>query len=41
MWPSPLVNRVGTLIFLISRLNSPARTYPCQRFAPALTDDDA
>ena len=25
----------------ISRLNSPACTYPCQRFANALTDADA
>jgi hypothetical protein len=41
MLPSGLVNGVGTLESLISRLNSPACTYPFQRFASALTDVDA
>ena len=41
MLPSGLVNGVGTLDSLISRLNSPACTYPFQRFASALTDVDA
>jgi hypothetical protein len=33
MLPSALANDVGTLNSLISRLNSLACTYPCQRFA--------
>ncbi len=41
MLPSASVNSVGTPVSLISRLNSPACTYPCQRFAGALADDDA
>ena len=41
MLPSGLFNGVGTLDSLISRLNSPACTYPCQRFASVLTDVDA
>jgi hypothetical protein len=41
MLPSNLLNGVGTPVSLISRLNSPAYTYPCQRFADALTDADA
>jgi hypothetical protein len=41
MLPSALLNNVGTPTFLISRLNSPACTYPCQRFAVVLTDADA
>jgi hypothetical protein len=41
MLPSGLFNGVGTPNSLISRLNSPACTYPCQRFAAALTDADA
>jgi hypothetical protein len=41
MLPSPSLNRVGTLKSLISRLNSPACTYPCQRFAYALAGVDA
>jgi hypothetical protein len=41
MLPSGLVNGVGTLNSLISRLNSPACTYPFQRFASVLTDVDA
>jgi len=41
MLPSALLNNVGTPISLISRLNSPACTYPCQRFADALTDANA
>ncbi len=36
-----VVNRLGTPIALISRLNSPACTCPCQRFAGILADDDA
>jgi hypothetical protein len=39
--PSGLVNGVGTPNSLISRLDSPACAYPCQRFAAALTDADA
>ena len=39
--PSGLLNGVGTPNSLISRLNSPACTYPCQRFAAALTNDNA
>jgi hypothetical protein len=39
--PSALFNNVGTPTSLISRLNSPACTYPCQRFAAALTDANA
>ena len=41
MLPSDLFNGVGTPNSLISRLNSPACTYPCQRFACALTNADA
>jgi len=41
MWPSALSDGVGTPITLISRLNSPACTYPCQRFAAILTNDSA
>jgi len=41
MLPSSLLNGVGTPVSLISRLNSLACTYPCQRFAHALTDADA
>ena len=41
MLPSASVNDVGTLDSLISRLNSPACTYPFQRFASVLTDKDA
>ena len=41
MLPSASVNSVGTPNWLISRLNSPACTCPCQRFAAALTDADA
>jgi hypothetical protein len=41
MLPSDLLNGVGTPISLISRLNSPACTYPCQRFTDALADADA
>ena len=36
MLPSASVNRVGTRNSLISRLNSPACTCPCQRFAVVL-----
>jgi hypothetical protein len=35
------MDSVGTPITRISRLNSPAYTYPCQRFANALTNADA
>jgi hypothetical protein len=41
MLPSGLVNGVGTPNSLISRFNSPACTYPFQRFASVLTDADA
>jgi hypothetical protein len=41
MLPSALFNNVGTPVSLISRLNSPACTYPCQRFTSALADVDA
>jgi hypothetical protein len=41
MWPSTYYDSVGTPDALISRLNSPTCTYPCQRFASALTDVDA
>ena len=41
MLPSANYNDVGTHGELISRLNSPACTYPCQRFAYALTNVDA
>ena len=33
MLPSTSLDSVGTPIVAISRLNSPACTYPCQRFA--------
>ena len=35
------VDSVGTPNSIISRLNSPACTYPCQRFTAALTNDSA
>jgi len=41
MLPSGLLNGVGTPNSLISRLNSLACTYPCQRFTAALTNDSA
>jgi len=41
MLPSANYNDVGTHETLISRLNSPACTYPCQRFTDALTNADA
>ena len=41
MLPSSLFDGVGTPNSLISRLNSPACTCPCQRFADALADADA
>ena len=41
MWPSACGDGVGTPIDLISRLNSPACTYPYQRFADALTERPA
>ena len=41
MLPSASLNDVGTPKPLISRLNSPACTYPCQRFTPALASDGA
>jgi hypothetical protein len=41
MLPSAFDNNVGTLDSLISRLNSPACTYPFQRFASVLTDVNA
>jgi hypothetical protein len=41
MLPSGLLNGVGTPVSLISRLNSLACTYPCQRFATVLADVDA
>ena len=41
MLPSAYYNGVGTPEHLISRLNSPACTYPCQRFAGALTSANA
>jgi hypothetical protein len=41
MLPSGLFDGVGTPVSLISRLNSLACTYPCQRFAAALTDASA
>ena len=41
MLPSANYNDVGTHGTLISRLDSPACTYPCQRFTPGLTDDGA
>ena len=41
MLPSTKIHRVGTPNSLISRLNSPACTYPSQRFAAALTSIDA
>lgn len=39
--PSAPFDGVGTPETLISRLNSPAYAYPCQRFADALTDANA
>ena len=41
MWPSANYNGVGTHEALISRLNSPACTYPCQHFANTLTSANA
>jgi len=41
MLPSAYLDSVGTPNSLISRLNSPACTYPCQRFAAVLTDVNA
>ena len=41
MLPSDLFNGVGTPASLISRLNSLACTYPCERFASVLTNVDA
>jgi hypothetical protein len=41
MLPSATCNSVGTPVSLISRLNSPACTFPCQRFAVALADANA
>jgi hypothetical protein len=41
MLPSVSLNDVGTPKPLISRLNSPACTYPYQRFANAPTDTSA
>lgn len=39
--PSAFRDSVGTPMPLISRLNSPACTYPCQRFTDALTNASA
>ena len=39
--PSANSKGVGTPDSPISRLNSPACTYPCQRFADALANADA
>jgi hypothetical protein len=39
--PSACSKNVGTPNSPISRLNSPACAYPCQRFAHALTNADA
>jgi hypothetical protein len=41
MWPSASGDGVGTPEMVISRLNSPACTYPCQRFAHVLADANA
>jgi hypothetical protein len=41
VWPSASVNSAGTPVKGISRLNIPACTYPCQRFAAALTGASA
>ena len=41
MLPSAVVRRRQHPDRLISRLDSPAYAYPCQRFAPALTDAGA
>jgi hypothetical protein len=41
MLPSASLNDVGTPKPLISQLNSLACTYPCQRFADALTNANA
>ena len=35
------IDSVGTPVLVISRLNSPACTFPCQRFAGALAGADA
>jgi hypothetical protein len=39
--PSASVHGVGTPNSILSRLNSPACTYPCQRFTATLTNDSA
>jgi hypothetical protein len=39
--PSACSKSVGAPDLPISRLNSPACAYPCQRFAHVLTDADA
>ena len=39
--PSAYFHNAGAPDSLISRLNSPACTYPCQRFASALAGADA
>jgi hypothetical protein len=41
MWPSDLMNVVGTPNSVITRLHSPACTCRYRRFADALTDADA
>jgi len=41
VFPSTNSKSVGTPDSPISRLNSPACAYPCQRFASALTSADA
>jgi hypothetical protein len=41
MLPSAFRDSVSTPIPLISRLTSPACTYPCQRFTDALTNVSA
>ena len=41
MLPSASVDSVGTPNSVITRLNSPACTYPCERFATPSRDVDA
>lgn len=41
MLPSARLDSVGTPISLISRLNNPACTHPCQRFAAPSRDTNA
>ena len=41
MLPSAHGDGVGTSVAMISRLYRPACTFPCQRFATALTDANA